>query len=222
MKGIILAAGTGSRLYPTTLGTNKNLLPIYDKPLIYYSLSILMLAGIKDILIITNPEYLKDFKNLLGGGSNFGINIQYGDQPEANGIPDAFRIGENFIKNDDVVLILADNIFYGADITKHFNNSFEKLKEGKASIYAYHVKDPQRFGIVTLDDDNNPIEIEEKPENPKSNYCVTGLYFYPNDVISYAKTLEPSKRGELEITDINNIYIKQNRLNVELLGRGYA
>ena len=222
LKGIILAGGTGSRLYPVTLGVNKNLLPVYDKPLVYYSLSILMLAGIKDILIISNPEYLDSFKHLLNDGSQFGINIEYAAQYQANGIAEAFTIGKEFIGTNDVALILGDNIFYGADIVNHFNNAIETLTTNKASIYAYHVKEPERFGIVELDEDNQPVGIEEKPKEPKSNYCVTGLYFYPNDVIKFAETLKPSERGELEITDINKIYLDQKRLNVELLGRGYA
>lgn len=222
MKGLILAGGLGSRLYPITLGISKVSVPVYDKPLIYYPLSLLMLADIKDILIISTQKSLSDLQNTLGDGSQLGINISYTVQEQARGIAESFIIGKDFIGNDDVALALGDNIFYGAGLTDHFKNSIKELKNNKASIYAYYVKDPERFGIVEFDKDNNPISIEEKPKFPKSNYCVTGLYFYPNDVVKFAQELKPSQRGELEITDINKIYLEQKRLNVELLGRGYA
>jgi glucose-1-phosphate thymidylyltransferase len=223
MKGIILAGGSGTRLYPVTQTVSKQLLPIYDKPMIYYPLSILMLADIKDILIITTPEDQNNFKALLGDGSKFGINFEYKIQPSPDGLAQAFILGEEFIGDDDVCLILGDNIFYGDGLTTLLSNSIKNLNdEQKATVFGYYVKDPERFGVVEFDKDMNAITIEEKPQNPKSNYAVTGLYFYNNDVIKIAKNVKPSHRGELEITSINEVYLNQDRLKVELLGRGYA
>ena len=223
MKGIILAGGSGTSLYPVTQTVSKQLLPIYDKPMIYYPLSILMLADIKDILIITTPEDQNNFKALLGDGSKFGINLEYKIQPSPDGLAQAFILGEEFIGDDDVCLILGDNIFYGDGLTTLLSNSIKNLNnEQKATVFGYYVKDPERFGVVEFNKDMNAISIEEKPQNPKSNYAVTGLYFYNNDVIKIAKDVKPSHRGELEITSINEEYLNQNRLKVELLGRGYA
>jgi len=222
MKGIILAGGSGTRLYPITKGTSKQLLPIYDKPMIYYPLSTLMLAGIKDIAIITTPQDQQNFKNLLGDGSDFGINLEYIVQPSPDGLAQAFILAEYFIGNDDVCLILGDNIFYGYGLENLLKNSINNLKENKATIFGYYVKDPERYGVAEFDENSNVVSIEEKPKNPKSNYAIVGLYFYPNDVIKKAKTIKPSDRGELEITDVNKLYLKENRLNVELMGRGYA
>ena len=220
MKGIILAGGVGSRLYPLTRVTSKQLLPIYDKPMIYYSLSILMLAKIRDILIITTKEDQKNFKKLLGTGIDFGIKIKYKIQKKPKGIAEAFIIAENFIKNSNVCLILGDNIFYGQNLVK----LLEKAKQNKtgATLFAYHVNDPERFGVINYDNKKNIISIEEKPKSPKSNFAITGLYFYDNTVISKAKSLKPSKRNELEITEINNMYLKEKKINVEILGRGSA
>ena len=223
MKGIILAGGSGTRLYPLTLVTSKQLLPVYDKPMIYYPLSVLMMAGIRDILIISTPEDTPRMELLLGNGSKFGINLSYKVQPSPDGLAQAFILGEEFIGDDACAMVLGDNIFYGAGLVKHLENSTRRAeKEDCATIYGYYVKDPQRFGIVELDKNNNAISIEEKPEHPKSNYCVTGLYFYPKGVSKLAKTLKPSKRGELEITALNNIYLQQKRLHVTTLGRGYS
>ena len=223
MKGIILAGGSGTRLYPLTLVTSKQLLPVYDKPMIYYPLSVLMMAGIKDILIISTPEDTPRMELLLGNGSKFGINLSYKVQPSPDGLAQAFVLGEEFIGDDACAMVLGDNIFYGAGLVKHLENSTRRAeKEDCATIYGYYVNDPQRFGIVELDENNNAISIEEKPEHPKSNYCVTGLYFYPKGVSRLAKTLKPSKRGELEITALNNIYLEQKRLHVTTLGRGYS
>ncbi len=222
MKGIILAGGSGTRLYPLTLVTSKQLLPIYDKPMIYYPLSTLMLAGIKDILIISTPEDTPRFKNLLGDGSKFGINLSYAIQPSPDGLAQAFIIGNDFIKDDPCVLILGDNIFYGAGLTDHLLSSVKRAEKGICTLFGYYVNDPERFGIVELDENNNAISIEEKPKNPKSNYCVTGLYFYPAGVNKLAKEIKPSSRGEYEITSLNNLYLKEKKVHVITLGRGYS
>jgi glucose-1-phosphate thymidylyltransferase len=220
-KGIIMAGGTGSRLFPITIGVSKQLLPVYDKPMIYYPLSVLMLAGIKDVLIITTPEDESSFKRLLKDGRQFGINLSYATQPSPDGLAQAFIIGEDFIGNDNVCLVLGDNIFYGAGLTPKLKHALQK-KSG-ATVFGYEVKDPSRFGVVEVDESNKiALSIEEKPLKPKSNYAVTGLYFYDNDVIRIAKEIAPSSRGELEITCINNEYMKQKNLHVELLRRGFA
>lgn len=223
MKGIILAGGSGTRLYPLTLVTSKQLLPVYDKPMIYYPLSVLMMAGIRDILIISTPDDTPRMKQLLGDGSKFGIRLSYKIQPSPNGLAEAFILGEAFINGDACAMILGDNIFHGAGLINHLNNSVRRAEqEDMATIYGYYVNDPERFGIVELDEHYHAISIEEKPKNPKSNYCVTGLYFYPKGVSEIAKTIRPSDRGELEITTLNNIYLKENRLHVTTLGRGYS
>lgn len=222
MKGIILAGGSGTRLYPLTLVTSKQLLPIYDKPMIYYPLSTLMLAGIKDILIISTFEDIPRFKNLLGDGSKFGINLSYAVQPSPDGLAQAFIIGKEFVGDDPCALILGDNIFYGAGLTKHLKNSVRRANDGVCTLYAYYVNDPERFGIVEIDENNNAISIEEKPEKPKSNYCVTGLYFYPSGVCQKAELVKPSSRGELEITTLNNMYLDEHRIHVTTMGRGYS
>ncbi len=219
-KGIILAGGHGTRLHPVTLGTSKQLLPVYDKPMIYYAISVLMLSGIRDILIITTNHELDLYKRLLGDGSQFGINFKYKTQEKPRGLADAFLVGEDFIDKNNVALILGDNIFYGQSFSKTLSDAIKKNKG--ASIFSYHVKNPKDFGIVEFDEDNSPISIEEKPKQPKSNYAVTGLYLYDNNVLDYAKQIKPSKRGELEITDINKIYMKKSNLNVIKLGRGFA
>lgn len=220
MKGIILAGGSGTRLYPLTSVTSKQLLPIYNKPMIYYPLSTLMLAGIKDILIISTPQDLPNFERLLGDGSRFGIHLSYKVQPSPDGLAQAFLLGEDFIGDDSCAMILGDNIFYGHGLVKRLKKAYENT--GRATIFGYMVTDPERFGIVEFDDDLKVVSIEEKPENPKSNYAVTGLYFYDNHVVEKAKQVKPSARGELEITDLNNLYLEEGLLDVELLGRGFA
>ena len=222
MKGIILAGGSGTRLYPLTLVTSKQLLPVYDKPMIYYPLSTLMLAGIRDILIISTPIDISRFEELLGDGSNYGINLKYSVQEHPNGLAQAFIIGREFIGNDSCALILGDNIFYGAGLTNHLKRAVDRAKSGICTLYGYYVNDPQRFGIVELDENGEAISIEEKPANPKSNYAVTGLYFYPNDVCKKAMLVKPSDRGEYEITSLNNFYLNEKRIHVTTLGRGYS
>ena len=222
MKGIILAGGSGTRLYPITKGVSKQLLPVYDKPMIYYPLSVLMLAGIKEILIISTPEDLSNFEKLLGSGKNLGIQLSYEKQPSPDGLAQAFILGEDFIGNDDVCLVLGDNIFYGSGFSGMLKNAKKNISNGKSTVFGYFVTDPERFGVAEFDNKGNVISIEEKPENPKSNYAVVGLYFYTNEVIQIAKNVKPSHRGELEITSVNQEYLKQDNLKVELLGRGFA
>ena len=222
MKGIILAGGSGTRLYPLTKSVSKQLLPIYDKPMIYYPLSILMLAGIQEVLIISTPDDIKRFENLLGDGSSIGMKFQYKVQPSPDGLAQAFIIGKEFIGSDSVSLILGDNIYYGQGLTDFLMKGVSDVLDNKATIFGYHVKDPSRYGVVEFDNLNKAVSIEEKPESPKSSYAVTGLYFYPNDVIQKALSVVPSERGELEITSINEMYLNEERLSVQLLGRGYA
>lgn len=222
MKGIILAGGSGTRLYPLTMVTSKQLLPVYDKPMVYYPLSTLMLAGIRDILIISTPTDLPNFKRLLGDGSNYGISLSYAEQPSPDGLAQAFIIGEEFIGDDCCAMILGDNIYYGNGFKKVLREAAENSEKGRATIFGYYVNDPERFGIVEFDEDGKVISVEEKPKNPKSNYCITGLYFYDNRAAALAKQVKPSDRGELEITSLNQLYLDEGKLDVKLLGRGFA
>lgn len=222
MKGIVLAGGSGTRLYPITKGVSKQLIPIFDKPMVYYPISVLMLAGIKDILIISTPYDLPGFKRLLGDGSDYGVHFEYAEQPSPDGLAQAFIIGEKFIGDDDVCLVLGDNIFHGRGFSGMLKESVENAKNGKATVFGYWVQDPERYGVAEFDKEGNCLSIEEKPEHPKSNYAVVGLYFYPNSVVEVAKNIKPSARGELEITTVNQHYLAEQSLKVQLLGRGFA
>lgn len=222
MKGIVLAGGSGTRLYPITKGVSKQLIPIYDKPMVYYPVSVLMLAGIRDILIISTPQDLPGFKRLLGDGSDYGVHFEYAEQPSPDGLAQAFIIGERFVGNDDVCLVLGDNIFHGRGFSGMLKESVENAKKGKASVFGYWVQDPERYGVAEFDTEGNCLSIEEKPETPKSNYAVVGLYFYPNKVVEVAKRIKPSPRGELEITTVNQEFLSEKNLKVQLLGRGFA
>lgn len=222
MRGIILAGGAGTRLYPLTMVTSKQLLPIYDKPMIYYPLSVLMLAGIREVLIISTPVDLPNFEHLLGDGSQFGVKLSYAEQPSPDGLAQAFIIGVSFIGNEPCAMVLGDNIFYGNGFGQALHTAKQNAESGRATIFGYYVHDPERFGIVEFDENGKVLSVEEKPSNPKSNYCITGLYFYPKGVSKLANQVLPSKRGELEITALNDLYLKQNLLDVQLLGRGYA
>ena len=223
MKGVILAGGSGTRLYPTTKGISKQLVPIYDKPMLYYPLSILMLAGIREILIITTPEEQPNFIRMLGDGSELGLRFEYVVQPSPDGLAQAFILGESFIGDDDVCLVLGDNIYYGHDLVKLLDSAVESVRgQSRAIVFGYHVHDPERYGVAEFDEEGNVMSLEEKPEHPKSNYAVTGLYFYPNDVVAKAKEVKPSARGELEITTVNQMYLEEGRLRLEKMGRGFA
>ena len=222
MLNLILSGGSGTRLWPITMVTSKQLLPVYDKPMIYYPLSVLMLAGIKDILIISTPHDLPNFEKLLGSGEQFGISLSYAVQPSPDGLAQAFLIGEDFIGDDNCAMILGDNIFYGSGLTNHLKEAVKNADKGIATIFGYYVNDPERFGVVEFDEHGNVISVEEKPKHPKSNYCITGLYFYDNRVVNFAKQVKPSARGELEITDLNRLYLQDGSLQVRLLGRGFA